>query len=91
MTFVLVGKGLVLEGLPSKIEVIWVLGVYIYILYIYMDVSKNRGTWANQLAGLWGKRGERGMAATAWPNVDGVATWQRIGSISIIIIITCTM
>ena len=37
MTFVLVGKGLVLEGLPSKIEVIWVLG-------IYMDVSKNRGT-----------------------------------------------
>ena len=31
MIFVLVGKSLVLGGLPSKIEVILVLGMYIYI------------------------------------------------------------
>ena len=30
MTPVLIGKGLVLGGWPSKIEVIWVLGIYIY-------------------------------------------------------------
>ena len=30
MTLVLIGKGLVLEGWPSKIEVIWVPGIYIY-------------------------------------------------------------
>ncbi len=29
MTLVLIGKGLVLEGWPSKIEVSWVLGLYI--------------------------------------------------------------
>ena len=29
MTLVLVGKGLVLRGLPSKIDVIWVLGHHI--------------------------------------------------------------
>ena len=31
MTLVLIGQGLVLEGWPSKIEVSWVLGIYIYI------------------------------------------------------------
>ena len=30
MTLVLIGKGLVLEGWPSKIEVSWVLDIYIY-------------------------------------------------------------
>ena len=36
MTPVLVRKNLVLRGLPSKIEVSWVLGVYIYnYIYIY--------------------------------------------------------
>ena len=35
MILVLLEKGLVLEGFfPSKIEVIWVLGIYIYILYL---------------------------------------------------------
>ena len=34
MTLVLVGKGLVLRGLPSIIEVIWVLNIYNYI-WIY--------------------------------------------------------
>ena len=37
MTLVLLGKGLVLKGWPSKIEVNWVLGVYIYI-YIYLAI-----------------------------------------------------
>ena len=31
MTLVLVGKGLVLRGSPSIIEVIWVLNIYIYM------------------------------------------------------------
>ena len=31
MTLVLVGKGHVLGGLPSKIEVIWVLGIYVCV------------------------------------------------------------
>ena len=38
MTPVLIGKSLVLGGWPSKIGVIWVLGIYIYIytcIYIY--------------------------------------------------------
>ena len=34
---VLIGKGLVLRGLASKIEVIWVPGIYIYqSICIYM-------------------------------------------------------
>ena len=37
MTLVLIGKGLVLGGEPSKIGVIGALGIYIYInVYIYM-------------------------------------------------------
>ena len=36
MTLVLIEKGLVLEGWPSKIEASWVLGIYIYLYdYIY--------------------------------------------------------
>ena len=38
MTLVLIGKGLVLGGWPSKIEVIWVLGIYTYI-YILLGVQ----------------------------------------------------
>ena len=38
MTLVLVGKGFVLEGWPSKIEVTQALGIRIYILCIYMYV-----------------------------------------------------
>ena len=33
MTLVLIGKGLVSGAWPSKIEVIWVPGIYIYIIY----------------------------------------------------------
>ena len=36
MTLVSIEKGLVLEGLPSKIEVSWVLGIYIYICPKYI-------------------------------------------------------
>ena len=37
MTLVLIGKGLVLEGwVPSKIEVSWVLGIFILYIYIYL-------------------------------------------------------
>ena len=36
MTLVLIEKVLVLKGWPSKIEVSWVLGTYIYILYIHV-------------------------------------------------------
>ena len=44
MALDLVAKGLVLRGLASKIEVIWVLGIYIYIhryiyIYIYIHIS----------------------------------------------------
>ena len=35
MTLVLIGKGLVLEGWPSKIEVSRVLGIYIYIIWLF--------------------------------------------------------
>ena len=38
MTLVLIGKGLVLGGWPSKIEVIWVPGIYIYI-HTHTDLS----------------------------------------------------
>jgi len=34
MTLVLIGKGLVLRGWPSKIEAIYVLGIYIYEGYM---------------------------------------------------------
>ena len=40
MTRVLIGKGLVLGGWPSKIEVIWVPGIYIYIIYILSSQNK---------------------------------------------------
>jgi len=33
MTLVWVGKGLVLRGLASKIEVIWVLGAFICFIF----------------------------------------------------------
>ena len=36
-SLVLLGKSVVLGGLPSKIEVIWVLGIYIYI-YLYIHI-----------------------------------------------------
>ncbi len=33
MTFVLIGKGFVLEGWPSNIEVSWVLGICLWFLH----------------------------------------------------------
>ena len=46
MTLVLVRKGLVLRGWPSKIEVSWVLGVYIY-LHIDITAMKAQNTSAS--------------------------------------------
>ncbi len=37
MTLVLIGKGLVLGGWPSKIEVIWVPGIYIFLWIFHGD------------------------------------------------------
>ena len=39
MTIILIGKGLVLGGWPSKIEVIWVPGIYIYMYTLYHDMK----------------------------------------------------
>ena len=39
MTLVSIEKGLVLEGLPSKIEVSWVLGIYIYMPQIHWGAA----------------------------------------------------
>ena len=36
VTLVLVGKGLVLRGIPSNIQVIWALGICIYIDILYI-------------------------------------------------------
>ena len=41
MTLVLVGKGLVLRGLPSKIKVIWALGTYNMYIYMYISIYGN--------------------------------------------------
>ena len=38
MTIVLLEKELLLEGRPSKIEVVWVLGIYILRTYIHICV-----------------------------------------------------
>ena len=38
--FVLVGKGLVLEGWPSKIEVSWILGIWVCIFWGSATLSK---------------------------------------------------
>ena len=62
MTLVLIGKGLVLEGWPSKIEVSWVLGMYIFIctsmnkdtyvykyVYVYLKTSMLMINWRKTL------------------------------------------
>ena len=36
MTLILIGQGLVLDAWPSNIEVSWVLGIYIYHVYLYV-------------------------------------------------------
>ena len=43
MTIVLIGKGLVLGGWPSKIEVIWVPGIYYIITSIYYTYYQSLG------------------------------------------------
>ena len=48
MTLALVGKSLVLRGLPSKIEVMWVLGIY-NLHYPLLLVQCWDRTWQDQI------------------------------------------
>ena len=48
-TIVLIGKGLVLGGWPSKIEVIWVTGMYIFYFHPYQGEMILQMGWNHQL------------------------------------------
>ena len=75
---VLIGKGLVLGGWPSKIEVIWVPGIYTYNLHMLEDfgqflLSENFQAWMDS---CW----EEDCTGSFWRleevwNIPPVTTW----------------